>query len=70
MEYLNWVLIGIAIPIITLLVIRTKRRAKALDERIEQYKAEQEQAKANGTYNPYQDFIELFNKQQAKGRKR
>ncbi len=70
MEYLNWVLIGVSVPIITLLVIRTKRRAKALDERIEQYKAEQEQAKANGTYNPYQDFIELFNSEQPKGRKR
>ncbi|MGI6296828.1 MAG: hypothetical protein ACOX3G_12200 [Armatimonadota bacterium] len=70
MEHLNWVLIGVAIPIIILLVIRTRKRAKALDERIEQYKAEQEQAKANGTYNPYQDFIELFNKQQPKGRKR
>lgn len=70
MEYLNWVLMGIAIPIIVLLVVRTKKRAKALDERIEQYKAEQEEAKANGRYNPYQDFIELFNKEQPKGRKR
>lgn len=60
MEILHWVLIGVAIPLIVVLVIRTRDRARALDVRIEEYKEEQEAAKSKpGAINPYEDLAEI-----------
>jgi len=61
MEILHWVLIGVSIPLLVVLVIRTRKRARALDERIEEYKEEQEAAKSKpGPVNPYDDLAALM----------
>ena len=61
MEVLQWVLIGVSIPLIVALVIRTRKRARALNERIEEYLKEQEAAKSKpGPVNPYDDLAALM----------
>lgn len=59
MHILQWVLIAISAPIIVVMVIQTRKRAKALAERIEEYREEQEAAKS-GPANPYEDLASLF----------
>lgn len=61
MEVLQWVLIVVSIPLIVALVILTRKRARALSERIEEYKEEQEAAKSMpGSVNPYEDLAALM----------
>lgn len=61
MEVLQWVLIIVSIPLIVVMVIQTRKRARALDERIEEYKEEQESAKSKpGSVNPYDDLAALM----------
>ena len=62
MDILQWALIAVSIPIIVFMVILTRKRAKALDERIEEYFEEQEAAKSNPA-NPYEDLASLFGSQ-------
>lgn len=65
MELLDWIIAGIALPLIILLVVLVRKRSMELDRRIKKYKAEQEAKKATpGGYNPYQEFAELFNQDQ------
>ena len=60
MEVLRWILICLSVPLILLMAIQTRKRAKALEERIEEYKEEQEAAKATpGPINPYDDLAAL-----------
>lgn len=59
METLQWILIGISVPIIVAMVVQTRKRAKALTERIEEYLEEEEAAKS-GPANPYPDMSTLF----------
>jgi hypothetical protein len=61
MVILQWVLIVLSVPLIVLMVIQTRKRARALDERIEEYKEEQEAAKSQpGPINPYDDLSKLI----------
>jgi hypothetical protein len=70
MHILHWLLIGIAIPLIVVLVIRTRSRARALDERIQQYKEEQEAAKSKpGSVNPYEDLANIVRASRERPRK-
>lgn len=67
MQILQWVLIGLSIPLLALMVIQTRKRARELDARIERYKAEQEAAKSqSGPVNPYEDLAQLFASPQPK----
>ncbi len=60
-EVLRWVLIIISIPLLVALVLHTIRRARALSERIDEYKEEQEaQSKQPGPINPYAEFGRLM----------
>lgn len=60
MEILQWVLIVLSVPLIVLMIVQTRRRAKALNERIEEYWDEQEEAKSKpGPVNPYEDLASL-----------
>ena len=60
MEILQWVLIGLSVPFIVVVIIQTRKRARALDERIRQYKEEQEAARSQpGPINPYEDLAKL-----------
>ncbi|NLN78529.1 MAG: protein BatD [Armatimonadetes bacterium] len=72
MDILNWLLIGASVPLIIVLVVRTKKRAKELDDRIRDYKAEQEAAKSKPGYSdPYMDFAQLMSEsRKPKGRNR
>ena len=70
MEILQWVMIGVSIPLLVWLVIRTQKRARALNERIEEYKEEQEAAKSKpGSVNPYDDLAALFHANRERTRK-
>ena len=61
MVVLQWILIGLSAPLIVLMVIQTRKRARALDDRIEEYKEEQEAAKSQpGPINPYEDLSNLI----------
>jgi type II secretory pathway pseudopilin PulG len=61
MVVLQWVLIVLSVALIVMLVIQTRKRARALDERIEEYREEQEAAKSQpGPINPYQDLGNLI----------
>ena len=71
MEILQWVLIGVAIPLLVVLVIRTRKRVRALDGRIQEYKEEQEAAKSKpGPVNPYDDLAELVRANRERSSKR
>ncbi len=60
MEILQWVLIVLAVPFIVLMILQTRKRARALDERIEEYWEEQEAAKSKpGPVNPYEDLAAI-----------
>lgn len=60
MEILQWTLIVLSAPLIVLMIIHTRKRARALDDRIEEYKEEQEAAKSQpGPINPYEDLSNL-----------
>ena len=60
MEILQWALIVLSVPLVILFVIHTRKRARALDERIEEYRKEQEAAKSQpGPINPYEDLANL-----------
>ena len=62
-EILRWVLVGLAIPLIVVFVRYTIRRARALDERIDEYHEEQEAQKQQpGPIDPYGGMGELFGK--------
>lgn len=60
MDILQWSLIAISVPIIVIMIIQTRKRAKALNERIEEYIEEQEAGKS-GPVNPYEDLATLMN---------
>ncbi len=61
MEILQWALIGLSVPLIVMLVIHTRKRASALDERIDEYREEQEAAKSQpGPINPYEDLSKII----------
>lgn len=60
MEVLQWALIILSVPLLVMLVIQSRKRARALDERIREYKEEQEAAKSQpGPVNPYADLAEI-----------
>ncbi len=59
METLQWILIAISVPILIIMVIQTRKRARALSERIDEYLEEQERAKSSPA-NPYEDLATLF----------
>jgi hypothetical protein len=60
-EILQWVLIGLSIPLFVAMVIYTVRRGRELDRRIEEYHEEQEAAKNQpGPVNPYGQMAGLF----------
>ena len=53
-DTLQWVLIGLAVPVIIVLVITTVRRARSLSERIDEYHEEQDaQQQTPGPVDPY-----------------
>ena len=61
MEIIRWVLIAVSLVLITLLVMRTLRRARALSQRIDDYHEEQEAQKQQpGPINPYTNMGQLF----------
>lgn len=69
MEILQWVLIGVAVPLIVLMVFQTRKRVRDLNERIKEYEEEQEAAKATpGTINPYADLALLMQSDKPKDR--
>lgn len=59
MQILEWVLIAVSAPVIVIMVMQTRKRAKALSERIEEYREEQDAAQP-GPVNPYEDLASLF----------
>lgn len=60
MVILQWVLIVLSVPLIVLMIIQTRKSAMALDERIEEYKEEQEAAQSKpGPVNPYDDLAAI-----------
>lgn len=59
MEVLHWVLIVISLPLLVIMVIQTRKRAKALNDRIEEHLEQQEAAKSAPS-NPYEDLASLF----------
>lgn len=60
MDILQWAMIALSVPVIVMMVIQTRKRAKALDERIEEYWEEQEAAKSKpGPVNPYEDLANI-----------
>ena len=60
-EILRWVLVGLAIPLIVVFVRHTIRRARALDERIDEYHEAQEAEKQQaGPIDPYAGMGEVF----------
>lgn len=59
MQVLHWVLIAASAPVIVFMVLQTRKRAKALSERIEEY-VEEQQAANSGPANPYEDLASLF----------
>lgn len=62
-EILQWVLIGLSVPLIVVIVLHTIRRARELDARIDEFHAEQEAAKNQpGPVDPYAGMAELFGK--------
>ena len=62
-------LVVLSVPFIVLAVRATLARARALDERIEQYHKEQEDAKGKpGPINPYADMGEAFGEVQEEKR--
>lgn len=64
MEILRWILIGLSLPVIGWLVIRTKRNASELNQRIDEYHKEQEELERQrgrkGPINPYEQMANLF----------
>jgi|GEM_PF-2428462 len=61
MEILQWILIGLSAPLIVLMVIQARKRARALEDRIEEYREEQEAAKSQpGPINPYEDLSKII----------
>ncbi len=63
-EILQWVLIGLSVPLIVLIVLHTVRRARDLDARIDEYHAEQEAASGQQV-DPNAGMAELFGKESA-----
>ena len=60
-ETVRWVLIAASLVLITLLVMHTLRRARALSQRIDDFHEEQEaQKKQPGPINPYENIAQLF----------
>ncbi|MCX8053092.1 MAG: hypothetical protein N3B12_04730 [Armatimonadetes bacterium] len=60
-DILQWVLIGLSIPLFVAMIVHTVRRARELDRRIEEYREEQEAAKSQpGPINPYEQMAGLF----------
>lgn len=60
-DILKWALVLLSIPLIVLMIKHTIRRARALNERIEEYKEEMEaQSKQPGPINPYQHMTDIF----------
>lgn len=59
MHLLEWVLIAISVPILVIMIVQTRKRARALSERIEEYVEEQERAKS-GPVNPYEDLSSIY----------
>jgi len=61
MEILRWVLIILSIPFIVMLVVHTRKRIRALEDRIDEYREEQEAAGSKpGPINPYEDFSKII----------
>lgn len=60
-DILRWALILLSIPLIVLFARHTLGRARALSERIDEYKQEMEaQSKQPGPINPYQNMADIF----------
>lgn len=58
---MQWILAAASVPVIVALAVAAVRRSRALSERIEEYREEQEAQKdAPGPVNPYQSMSELF----------
>lgn len=63
MEAVKWALIGLSVPVIGWLIVRTKRNARALNEKIDDYKREQEELQRQAgsrPINPYEQIAQLF----------
>lgn len=61
MEILRWVLIILSIPLIVMLVVHTRKRIRALEDRIDEYREEQEAAKSQrGPIDLYEDLARAF----------
>ena len=61
MEIIRWALIAVSLVLITLLVMHTLRRARALSQRIDDFHEEQEaEKKQPGPINPYDNIAHLF----------
>ena len=59
-EILRWILAVLAVPVLALLIRHIIRRAKALDERIEEYHESEESRKQQGPVDPYADLADVF----------
>lgn len=69
MEIIQWVLVILALPLLVLLIMQTRKRVRALNERIREYEEEQEAAKATpGPRDPYADLASLFQSDKSEGR--
>jgi hypothetical protein len=65
MEVIKWALIGLSLPVIGWLLVKTRRNARMLSERIDDYKREQEQLQKQGNpqggpINPYEQIAQLY----------
>ena len=70
-DILRWVLAVLAIPVLALLVRHAIRRARVLDERIEEYHESEERRKQQGPADPYADLADILGEAAAdKKRKR
>lgn len=69
MEILQWVLIALSAPLIVLMILQTRKRAQALNERIEEYWEEQEAAKSKpGPVNLYEDLATIVQANRKSGK--
>lgn len=60
-DILRWALIILSVPVLVLLTRHTIRRARALSDRIDEYReAEEERRNKPGPINPYEDLGRVF----------
>ncbi len=57
-ETVQWVLLGLSVPILILFIISIIKRSRELGDAIEKYKKEQEES--GGAQNPYAGMAEIY----------